>query len=68
MKSYDEWKTEIEQSIASKKEKGIHTYYAMSAEMTRQTRDELVMYFSQFYYAIEFKRCARGFFDIIIRF
>lgn len=68
MKDTQSWKTEIEQSISRLKEKGIHTYYAMSAEMTKETRDELVMYFSQFYYALDFKKCPKGLYDVIIRF
>lgn len=67
MKDFETWKTEIEQSIASKKEKGVRTYYAMSAEMTQQTRDELLRYFSQIYYVVEFRRCPRGLFDVIIK-
>ena len=66
-KSFSEWKDELENMIAVKKEKGLKTLFMFSCHMTKQTAKDLENYFSQ-EYETEFKscQCKKKTFDVII--
>jgi len=71
MKSASQWLDEIHERINDLKPKGIHAYYAFSAEMNQKTVKEIQLEFTavEGYYNVEVKscKCKKKTFDVIIQ-
>lgn len=67
MKTKEEWVEEINGSITTLKNKGIHTYFNFHAEMTPEIRDALLIeFFKNKGYIGDISKCPLNRYDIII--
>ncbi len=67
-KSLEDWITEIENRIDVLKSRSIRTYFNVYVNITDLVANGIADHLRQFNYDVEVKRCARGLWDIIIRF
>lgn len=65
-KTVTQWIEEIDKSIEDKKKKNIHSYFQFSMEISDGDSKMIAKYFSDKKYVVEFRKCPRMKYDLII--
>ena len=66
MKTYEEWKAEIDFAIENIKSVGRRVYYGLSLQMTDETAGTLKKEYEASGHAVISRKCPRGLWDLII--